>query len=368
MNVPFVNLKKQYQDLKTELDAAIAAVINDTVFIGGNNKYVQKFEQEFAAYLGTNNCMSCANGTDSLEILLKSFELHPGDEVIVPAHSWISTSEAVGNIGAIPVFVDVQPNLYTIDTTKIEAKLSPKTKAIIPVHLYGLPADMDAIMSIAKKHKLIVIEDCAQAHGARYKGKMVGTIGDAASFSFYPGKNLGAYGDAGAMVTNNNEIARTARMIANHGQIKKHDHVTEGRNSRLDGIHAAVLSAKLKYLSQWNENRKKHANYYNKLFSNSTITIPVCPDGYEHVYHLYVIRLNNREKIITQLKEAGIETAIHYPVPLPLLKAYSNRGFKDDDFPVSSKQQQQILSLPMFSELTREMIEYVAEKVISFDK
>lgn len=363
MQIPFVDLKAQYVSIRSEVDAAIAAVISDTAFIGGNNKYVQKFEGEFAAYLGSKHCMSCANGTDSLEILLKAFGIGSGDEVIVPAHSWISTSEAVGNVGAKPVFVDTLEKYHTIDPGKIEEKITSSTKAIMPVHLYGLPAEMDEIMALAKKHNLIVIEDCAQAHGAEYKGKKIGTIGHAASFSFYPGKNLGAYGDAGAMVTNDDTIAAKARMIANHGQLKKHDHVIEGRNSRLDGIQAAVLSVKLKYLDQWNAARINNANYYLKLFSSSAIQLPQTPSYSKQVFHLFVISVNDREKLSIDLRSAGIETAIHYPMPLPLLKAYAHENYTPQQFPVAANTTAHILSIPMFPELNAAQMEHVVASI-----
>lgn len=365
MRVPFVDLKKQYKSLKKEIDIAIRSVINDTAFIGGNNAYVKKFEEEFADFLGVKHCISCANGTDSIEIILKAMGIGFNDEVIVPANSWISTSEAVSNIGAKPVFVDCLPSLYTIDHTKIEKKITKKTKAIIPVHLYGLPAEMDQILKIARKHKLKVLEDCAQAHGAVYKGKKIGTIGDAASFSFYPGKNLGAYGDAGAMVTNNFELAKTARMIANHGQIKKHEHLLEGRNSRLDGIQAAILSVKLPHLTKWNEARREHASLYSTLLKNIDLVLPECPKYSQHVFHLYVVQMKNRESNIEKLKKHSVETAIHYPNPLPLLKAYKNTKSSDKDFPISTDLKDKILSLPMYAELENSQIQYVVKKLIS---
>ncbi|MGA2296787.1 MAG: DegT/DnrJ/EryC1/StrS family aminotransferase [FCB group bacterium] len=359
--IPFVDLQAQYKNIKSEIDDAIADVISDTAFISG--KYAAKFEEEFAAYLGIKSCVGCGNGTDAIEILLKSFNVGIGDEVIVPAHSWISTSEAVSNVGAKPVFVDIHPDYYTIDVSKIEGKITSKTRAIIPVHLFGLPAEMDEIMKIAQKHKLIVIEDAAQAHGAEYKGKKVGTIGDAAIFSFYPGKNLGAYGDAGCMVTNNEEIATKARMLANHGQLVKHEHKFEGRNSRLDGIQAAILSVKLPYLDKWNEARRLHAELYCKLLSLKNVKLPSAPAYSKHVYHVFAIQVENRTELIARFKAAGIETLIHYPTPLPFLEAYRHLGHKIDDFPVVSGYTDKLLSLPMFPELTEKQIESVCEVI-----
>jgi len=362
MNVPFVDLKIQYKTLQTKIDDAIKAVISETAFISG--KYATAFEESFAAYLGIKHVVSCANGTDSLEILLKAYQVGSGDEVIVPANSWISTSECVGALGANVVFVDSHPTLYTIDVTKIEERITSKTKAIIPVHLYGNAADMDPIMDLAKKYNLIVIEDCAQAHGAKYKGKTIGTIGHASSFSFYPGKNLGAYGDAGCMATNDEKLATKLRMIANHGRLGKHDHGIEGRNSRLDGIQAAILSVKLPHLEKWTEARIRNASLYNKYLSNAGIQLPIVPDYVRHVFHLYVVQVPNREIIQQKLKEAGIETGIHYPIALPLLKAYAHLGHLPAHFPVASAQMNKLLSLPMYAELTEQQIAYVSNKLL----
>ncbi|MFM7363018.1 MAG: DegT/DnrJ/EryC1/StrS family aminotransferase [Cuspidothrix sp.] len=354
MSIPLVDLKAQYLTIKSEIDAAISDVINNTSFIGG--KYVKQFEEQFAAYIGTKYCVGCANGTDAIEILLKALGISSGDEVIVPAHTWISTAEAVTTIGGKPIFVDTHPDFYTIDVSKIEAKITPKTKAIIPVHLYGLPVEMDEIMRIAKQYNLKVIEDCAQAHGAMYKGQKIGTFGDGAAFSFFPGKNLGAYGDAGGMVTNNEEIAVLARKIANHGRLGKYDHEMEGRNSRLDSLHAAILTVKLNYLEQWTEARRHNANLYNKHLSNSNLKLPIAPDYSRHVYHLYVVQVENRDKVQENLHQEGIATGIHYPLALPMLTAYSYLGHQPQDFPVSVGYTPKILSLPMYPELTEDMI------------
>jgi len=359
--IPFVDLKAQYQTIQAEIDAAIKNVIAETAFIAG--KYAKQFEKDFSAYLGVEHCIACANGTDSLEILLQAMGIKAGDEVIVPAISWISTSEAVSTVGAQPVFVDVDPDYYTIDLSKIEEKITDKTKAIIPVHLYGQPVDMVALMAIAKKHDLKVLEDCAQAHGARFNGQLVGTFGDCASFSFYPGKNLGAYGDAGGMVTNNPEIARVARMIANHGQEGKHNHLMEGRNSRMDGIQAAILSIKVRYIDQWTTARINNAAVYNTLLNGKDIVRPQVLSNGKHVYHLYVIRSKQRDVLMAALKAKGVGVAIHYPTALPFLKCYENLGHTVADFPVAHQVTQEILSLPMFAELDEEAMAYTADLI-----
>lgn len=367
MKIPFVDLKLQYQNHQTEIDSAIQSVIRDTAFVGGNNnKYIQQFEKDFAEYLGVTNIVSCANGTDSIEILLESYGIGKGDEVIVPAVSWISTSEAVGRCGAKPVFVDVCEDTVLINLDLIEQSITPKTKAIIPVHLYGNTVNMEKMMDIATKHHLIVIEDCAQSHGSRYHDKLSGTFGHAASFSFYPGKNLGAYGDAGGIATNDDEIARKCRMIANHGQPEKHNHVMEGRNSRMDGIHAAILSAKIKHLDQWNLARQKNAEVYNSLINNKNITKPKVNSGASHVYHLYVILSDNRDALKKHLANLNIETAIHYPTALPFLKAYEKFHHQSSEFPIASKITDKILSLPMFPELSQEQMQYVSNAINSF--
>jgi dTDP-4-amino-4,6-dideoxygalactose transaminase len=361
--IPFVDLKAQYNSIKVEIDAAIKNVIDNTSFIGG--QVVSNFEKEFAVHMGVNHCIGCANGTDSLEMLLQAMNVGPGDEVIVPAISWISTSECVSTVGATPIFVDIDPLTYTIDTSLIEDAITSKTKVIIPVHLYGQPCNMREIMSIAKKHNLRVLEDCAQSHDAKFEGQKVGTFGDCASFSFYPGKNLGAYGDAGCMVTNNDEIARTVRMIANHGQEGKHNHIMEGRNSRMDGIHAAVLSVKLKYLEEWTAARISCAKEYSNRLSSEVVT-PSAIDSGVHVYHLYVIRSKKRDQLKAYLEAKNIQTAIHYPTALPFMKCYEHRNFGKGSFPVARKYQDEILSLPMYRELKVENIETVCNTINEF--
>lgn len=356
--IPFVDLKAQYRSIKDELDTAMQAVIENTAFIGG--AYAAKFEEEFAAYLGVEHCIACANGTDSLEILLRVLGVGAGDEVIVPAISWISTSEAVSSLGGIPIFVDIDPTYYTMDLHQVEAAITDKTKVIIPVHLYGQPVDMPSLMKIANKYDIKVLEDCAQAHGAIINGQKIGTFGHCASFSFYPGKNLGAYGDAGGMVTNDAEIAKIARRIANHGQEGKHNHLMEGRNSRLDGLQAAVLSVKLPYLEQWTEARIANAKYYDELLANSGLELPKVHENSRHVFHLYVVRSQERDALMQRLKDKKIGVAIHYPTALPFLECYAGRGYQAKDFPVAYQVTQEILSLPMFAELTAEQQAEVA--------
>jgi dTDP-4-amino-4,6-dideoxygalactose transaminase len=365
MKIQLVDLNRQYHTYKDEFDQVIQQVIAQSAFIGNlNNPFVKSFETHFAQYIGTDHCIACGNGTDAIEILLKSMGVGPGDEVIVPALSWIATSEAVSNVGAKPVFVDIEPAYYCINADIIESKITEKTKAIIPVHLYGHPADMPEIMKIAEKYNLLVLEDCAQAHGAEINGKKVGTFGQAASFSFFPGKNLGAFGDAGGMLTNDEKIANTARMISQHGQSgKKHKHLIEGRNSRMDGIHAAILDAKLKYLEMWTTSRISHAASYMELLRQSSNILPKVRSNFKHVFHLFVIRAKQRDALMNHLKENGIFTTIQYPTALPFLDAYKSRGYKGEDFPVAGTVQNEVLSLPMFPELEKEEIEIIVDHV-----
>ncbi len=371
MNIPFVDLKSQYHSIKSEIDSAISGILENTAFIKG--KAVTDFEQAFAKAIDVKHCIGVGNGTDALIIALKTLNVGPGDEVIVPANSFIASSEAVTAAGGKVVFVDNHPETYNMDVSKIEAAITSKTKGIIAVHLYGQPADMDAIMAIAKKYHLFVLEDSAQGHLASYKSgngawKKTGTFGDMATFSFYPGKNLGAYGDAGAIVTNNDELARKARMYANHGRISKYDHEFEGINSRMDGIQGAVLGVKLKHLSTWTEQRRAAAAYYaEQLKEIPHITLPfVDHDKVNPVWHLYVIRTDKRDALQHFLKEKGIASGVHYPIALPNLQAYAYLGYQPEDFPVASSYQGQLLSLPIFPEITREQQDYVIAAVKEF--
>jgi dTDP-4-amino-4,6-dideoxygalactose transaminase len=364
MKVPFADLYAQYLSIKNDIDQAIETTIRNSSYIGG--QAVKDFEAAFAAYLGIDHVIACGNGTDSIEILLEAFGVGKGDEVIVPAISWISTSEAVSTVGATPVFVDIEKEYFTMDPELLRKAITPRTKAVIPVHLYGQPADMPAIMKIAEAHQLLVIEDCAQAHGAKIAGHTVGTFGHAASFSFYPGKNLGAYGDAGCMATNDAAIAEKARMISQHGQKGKHNHLMEGRNSRLDGLQAAILLAKLPHLEEWTEARIAIAQQYDQLLRDAGVAIPPTRTGTRHVFHLYVIRNEDRDNLQRALTNAGVETAIHYPTALPFLACYAHRGFKPADFPTAHGYHGSILSLPIFPELSDDAIAYVCEKLIAY--
>jgi len=366
MNIPFVDLKSQYLTIKSEIDKAIAKVIFDTAFIGG--KYVAKFEKEFADYCNVKYCVGVGNGTDALTISLKALGIGTGDEVITAANSFIATSEAITATGAKIVFVDCHPDYYTIDVSEIEERITEKTKAIIPVHLYGQPAEMDKIIRIAKNYNLYVVEDAAQAHGALYKGKKVGTFGDVACFSFYPGKNLGAYGDGGAIITNNEELAVKCRMLANHGRLEKYLHKIEGYNSRLDGIQAAILSVKLNYLDTWNKKRNLVAEYYLNNLTLGQIKLPQKMRNVRHVYHLFVVQAEKRDELRKFLKENGISTGIHYPVSLPHQKAYEYLGYRPGDFPISEKLAETILSLPIYPELNESQLDYIISKVESFYK
>ena len=366
MKIPFLDLQKQYTAIKPEIDDAMRDVIADSAFVGG--RYVEAFEAGFAQFCNTTHCVGVGNGTDALTIVLKAMGVGPGHEVIVPANSFIATSEAVTTAGAVPVFVDVDPRTYNIDISKIESKITGRTRAIVPVHLYGQPADMDPILEIAGRHGLLVIEDAAQAHGATYKGHRIGSMGDAACFSFYPGKNLGAYGDAGAIVTNDETLARKARMLANHGRIDKYNHEIEGVNSRLDGLQAAILGVKLKHLPEWTAARRRHARRYDELLAKANVATPVELPNSEGVYHLYVIRVKAslRDELRAHLQDRQIATGIHYPIALPNLIAYRHRGHTANDFPVSTRTAGEIVSLPMFAELTESELTYVCETVSSF--
>ena len=367
MKVPFVDLKTQYNNYKQEIDNAIHSVIEETAFIRG--KYVAEFEKAYAAKYGVKHCISCANGTDAIYITLKALGIGPGDEVITVANSWISTSETITQAGAKPVFVDIEPDYYNIDPAKIEEKITSRTRAIIPVHLYGQPAKIDVIKEICKAYNLYLVEDCAQAHFATYKDKKVGTFGIAGTFSFYPGKNLGAYGDAGAIITNDDDLAIRLRMFANHGALKKHEHEIEGINSRMDGIQAAILSAKLPYIDEWNSERRQHARTYNKLLANvEGVVTPKIRQSVSHVFHLYVVRCDKRDELRNYLKEQGIATGIHYPTALPFLKAYDYLGHKPEDFPVAYEYQRKILSLPIYPELEENQIGYVVDAISKYLK
>ena len=365
MPVPLADLRLQYQNIKREIDDAIAAVIADNAFIRG--PYVDAFKKEFAAAADVKHCVSCANGTDALYLAMAALKIQAGDEVITTAQTWISTSAMITHAGATVVFADTDGVTFTIDPAAVEAAITPRTVGIIPVHLYGQPADMDAIMTIASKHKLWVIEDCAQAHLAQYRGRQVGGFGVAATYSFYPGKNLGAMGDAGAVVTNDPALAERMTMLARHGGLVKHQHRIEGINSRLDGLQAAILSAKLPHLPAWTRARQEAARIYDSgLNQIEDVVVPSVGADRSHVYHLYTIKHPRRDELAMHLKAHGVQTAINYPTALPFLEAYSRLKARPEQFPNAHRDQDSILSLPMFAEITRDQQDEVLELVRAF--
>jgi|TARA_B110000438_G_scaffold224567_1_gene218370 dTDP-4-amino-4,6-dideoxygalactose transaminase len=364
--IPFANIKKQYQNIKPEIDKAIEEVLDDTAFVRG--KYVDRFEKNFSKMYGVKNCIGVGNGTDAIYLALKALEVGRGDEVITVCNSWISTSEVISQTGAKVKFVDIENDNYNIDINKIEAAINKNTKAIIPVHLYGQPVrDLDKLVDIAKKHSIYIIEDCAQAIFSKYKNQYVGTFGDIATISFYPGKNLGAFGDAGAVISNNDKLAKKIRMLANHGQSVKHTHIYEGINSRMDGIQGNVLNTKLNYILDWTARRQEIAQRYNsKLKDIKGLKVPKIDINASHVFHLYVILANERDSLKQYLQENHIGTALHYPNLLPLLDCYKSLNYSESDFPVGSRNAKMILSLPMFPELNNAEIDYVCDKIKSF--
>jgi len=365
MGVPFFDLKRQYRSVKNELNAAVQQVMDSSRFVLGEK--VKSFEEEFASFCGTDFAVGVANGTDALRLALLACGIGKGDEVITVPNTFIATTEAISQTGAKIIFVDIDPQMYNIDVSQIEGKISERTQAILPVHLFGQPADMDPIVKIAKKYNLKVVEDSCQAHGAEYKGKKAGSIGDAGCFSFYPSKNLGAFGDGGMVATDGNKIVHTIRILRDHGQAKKYEHLVEGYNSRLDEIQAAILRVELKRLDEWNKLRRKNASIYDELLEDvDEVVTPSEPEYAQHVYYLYVIRTRRRDELQEWLKSKEIGTGLHYPVSLHLQKAYENLGHKDGDFPVAEECAKQILSLPMFPELTREEIEKVVSEIKTF--
>jgi dTDP-4-amino-4,6-dideoxygalactose transaminase len=363
--IQFLELKKQYIDIKEEIDEAIKNVISEAAFIGG--KYVTQFEKEFAIYQESKYCIGVGNGTDALEIAIEALNLPEGSEIIVPANSFIASSEAITRSGHKVVFCDCNEGNYTISIPSLESKVTQDTKAIIAVHLYGHPCDMDEILSIAKDNNLKIIEDCAQSHGAEYKGKRVGVIGDVGIFSFYPGKNLGAYGDGGAIVTNDENLATRSRMIANHGRIEKYNHEFEGRNSRLDGLQAAILSVKLKHLDAWTDDRIKVADYYLKnLKGVKGIVLPRREKWAKQVYHLFVIRVKKRDELQAYLKDNGVSSGVHYPLALPKLKAYNYTEQASEDF-FANNSDSELLSLPIGDHLSKNDLLKIVSLLISFN-
>ena len=366
MTIPFVDLKKQYLSIKTKIDEAIQNVVNETAFIKG--KYVQQFEEDYKQAYGVKHVISCANGTDAIYITLKALGIGPGDEVITVANTWISTSETISQTGAKPVFIDIDPDYYTIDVSKIEEKITKNTKAIVPVHLFGQPADMDPILKIADRYKLKVIEDAAQAHGARYKGKNVGCLGNAAGFSFYPGKNLGAFGDGGAVTTNDPIIEERVRMLSNYGSQIKYSHDVKGVNSRLDELQAALLRVKLKYLDIWNDKRRNISDQYAKRLNNANIVIPTAISDVIPVWHLYVIRHKKRDSLQKYLRNNGIDTIIHYPIPIHKQLAYKELECSSENMNLTQGIADSILSLPMHPRLKIEEIDTIVNAIYSYNK
>lgn len=364
MKINFVDIQKQYQNYKEEIDEAIHGVLNKSNYILGDE--VEKFEEEFANYCETKYCIGVASGTDALFLSLKTLGIGPGDEVITVPNTFIATVLAISMVGAKPVFTEMDSETYNIDVSKIEEKITSKTKAILPVHLYGQPADIDPILEIAKKYNLFVIEDACQSHGAKYKGRRAGSLGDVAAFSFYPGKNLGAYGDGGAITINNEDLAEKIKILRNYGQKVKYHHLIKGFNSRLDTIQAAILRVKLKYLDEWNQKRRENAQKYNQLLSDLDIVLPKELENTESVYHLYVIQTEKRDKLLEYLTEKEISVGIHYPIPIHLQPAYKDLDYKEGDFPVTEEYCKKIVSLPMFPELTTENIKYICEQIKRF--
>jgi len=366
VTVPFVDLKAQYLSIKPEVDAAIQHILDNSQFILGAE--VAAFEKEFSSYVGAEFCMGVNNGTSALHLAMLAADIGAGDEVITTPFTFVASVAAIWYTGAKPVFVDIDPATYLIDPAKIEAAITPKTKAILPVHLYGQACDMDAIMAIAKKHNLIVIEDACQAHGAEWNGRRVGGIGDLAAFSFYPGKNLGAYGEGGATTTNNPEYARKVRMLRDWGAEKKYMHVLKGYNMRLEGMQGAILRVKLKYLEQWTEARRAAAKRYDALFAGSGVATPFVSDKSRHVYHIYSTRTTKRQEWQDALNAKGVQTGIHYPIAIHMLPAYEDLGYKAGEFPHAEKAAAEQLSLPMFAEITAAMQEEVVAAVIELHK
>jgi dTDP-4-amino-4,6-dideoxygalactose transaminase len=364
--VPYADLQSQYRSIKPEIDAAVLRVLDSAQFILGEE--VVAFEREFAAYAGAKECVALNSGTSALHVALLAAGVGPGDEVVTVPFTFVATAAAIIYAGAKPVFVDVDPMTYCMDPGKVEDAITGRTKAIMPVHLYGHPADMDPILEIGRRRGITVIEDAAQAHGARYKGRPCGSMGEMAGFSFYPGKNLGAYGEGGAAVTNDPAMARTMRLLRSWGEERRYEHSLKGFNYRMDGIQGAILRVKLRHLEAWTEARRARAADYARAFAGSGVTIPTEADGCRHVYHVYAVRLRNRDATRAQLQERGIHTGVHYPIPIHLQPAYRDLGYKAGDFPVSEQVAGEVLSLPMFPEMTSAQASEVAEAVVAAEQ
>ncbi|MGI6455135.1 MAG: DegT/DnrJ/EryC1/StrS family aminotransferase [bacterium] len=365
MKVPFLDLKIQYESIKHEIGPALQKVLETTAFSGG--PMVSEFEQNFAHYCQVKHALGVSNGTEAIWIVLKCMDIGYGDEVITVPNTFIATVEAISLAGATPVFIDVDDQTYTMNPALIESAITEKTKAIIPVHLYGQMADMDPIMEVARRHNLKVIEDAAQAQGAKYKGKPAGSLGHAGCFSFYPGKNLGAYGEAGAITTSDDELAQRMDMFRNHGQSKKYYHDIIGWNGRMEGFQGAVLDVKLRHLESWTEGRRRNAELYQECLGDvKEIRLPVQRQGSRHVYHIYAAHTQNRDAVLAAMGEKGIGCGIHYPIPVHLQKAYSHMNLQKGAFPVAEQNAAEEISLPMFAELTEEQIRYTCEQLRQF--
>jgi len=365
MHVPFVDLQAQSQTVVDEVNEAMCRVISSADFILGQE--LERFEQEFATYCEAKYAVGLDSGISSLELALRAYDIGEGDEVITVSHTFIASVSCISFTGARPVFVDIRPDTYTMDASQIESAITPRTKAILPIHLYGQAADMDAILTIARRHHLIVIEDACQAHGACYKGKRVGALGDVGCFSFYPAKNLGAYGDGGMLVTNNTEIAGKVRMLRNYGQREKYHHIFLAYNRRLDTLHAAILRVKLKYLDSWNAARQRAARLYEALLHDvNGVTTPEVAQERTHVYHLYVIQHPQRDALMAHLREQNISTGLHYPIPVHLQPCYASLGVPRGSLPVTEAIAPRLLSLPMYPEITREQVQHVCNQIRQF--
>lgn len=361
MKVPFVDLKAQYAQIRDEINPAIQEVIDNASFVGG--PYLKTFEKNFAEFCGAKYAIGVSSGTAALHLALLACGMGPGDEVITVPNTFIATTEAISMCGAKPVFVDIDIESYNIDVSKIDAAITSRTKAILPVHLYGQPADLDPILQIADRHGLKVIEDACQAHGAEYKGKKVGALGHVGCFSFYPGKNLGAYGDGGVVVTNDAQVADQIRLLSNHGQSEKNLHPREGFNYRLDGIQAAVLDVKLRHLEDWTAQRRRNAHRYNELLKDLAVITPTEKEFAKHVFHIYIIRLSHRDPLAKHLHARGVGVLFHYPIPLHLQEAYAYLGYQRGAFPAAEQCAAEVLSLPMFPELSEEQIQHVVKGI-----
>jgi dTDP-4-amino-4,6-dideoxygalactose transaminase len=359
--IPFLDLKVQYESIKEEIQASVSAMLSSTQFVLGRE--VAAFEEEFAVYSGGKFGIGVNSGTSALHLALLAAGIGPGDEVITVSYTFVATVAAIDYTGARPVFVDIDPQTLNMDISQVEAAITERTKAILPVHLHGQPADMDPILDIARRYKLVVIEDAAQAHSAEYKGRRVGSIGDLGCFSFYPSKNLGACGEGGMVVTNNEEYAHVIRMLRDWGQDRKYHHALKGFNYRMEGIQGAILRVKLRHLDAWTEARRQHAACYNELLSDADVRIPVEMPDARHVYHVYAVRMPKREKVQEALQTKGIQTGVHYPIPVHLQKAYGEFGYSAGDLPVTEKAAEELLSLPMFPELQKAQIGTVCTAV-----